>query len=90
MMLEQSLLDLIAIQMDCAYLSDLKFLNSEQQKYLAQKLEPLTPYDEDLMQWNDALVYLTNAPPEASAYMAKTRLIQYLLQPSEKQHGSTR
>ena len=90
MMLEQSLLDLIAIQMNCTYLSDLKFLTGAQRTTLAHKLESLTPREEDLAQWNDALAYLTNAPPETSAHGAKARLIQFLLQPPEQQHESTR
>ena len=39
---EQSLLDLLAIQMRCEYLSDLHYLTGEQQRYLAAKLERLT------------------------------------------------
>lgn len=83
MIAEQSLLDLIAIQMGCDDLSDLKFLTDAQRAALAHKLEFLTPREEDLNQWNDALVYLTSAPPEASAGMAKKRLTQCLLQPAE-------
>lgn len=75
---EQSLLDLLAIQMGCTYLSDLKFLTEAQRVHLAHKLEPLTPREEDLDQWNDALDYLTGAPPETNASMAKDRLLQLL------------
>ena len=35
MMVEQSLLDLLSIQMKCEYLSDLRFLSLEQRRYLA-------------------------------------------------------
>ena len=35
MMVEQSLLDLLAIQMGYMYLSDLRFLSLEQRRYLA-------------------------------------------------------
>lgn len=84
MITEQSLLDLIAIQMGCTCLSDLRFLTGIQRMRLAHKLEPLTPREEDLNQWNDALVYLTNVPPETSARMAKKRLIQCLLQMAEE------
>lgn len=90
MIAEQSLLNLISIQMGCTYLSDLKLLTDTQRALLAHKLEPLTPREEDLGQWNDALVYLANVPPEASAHGAKTRLIQCLMQPSERQHESTK
>lgn len=43
MTVEQSLLDLLSIQMKCEYLSDLRFLSQEQRRYLAQKLNRLTP-----------------------------------------------
>ncbi len=36
MVVEQSLLDLMAIQMKCEYLSDLRFLSQGQRRYLAQ------------------------------------------------------
>ncbi len=46
MMVEQSLLDLLSIQMKCEYLSDLRFLSLEQRRYLAQRLDRLTPQEE--------------------------------------------
>ena len=78
MMVEQSLLDLMAIQMKCEYLSDLRFLSPEQRRYLAQKLNRLTPREEDIRDWNDALNYLTGAPPERTAQAAKAKLVQEL------------
>lgn len=81
MMVEQSLLDLMSIQMGCMYLSDLRFLSQEQRRYLAQKLDRLTPREEDVREWNDALAYLADGPPETSAQAAKERLISLLSQP---------
>lgn len=78
---EQSLLDLLSIQMGCMYLSDLRFLSPEQRRYLAQKLERMTPREEDIWEWNDALDYLTGAPPEHTARAAKDRLVHLLSQP---------
>lgn len=78
MMVEHSLLDLLAIQMKCEYLSDLRFLTQEQRQYLAQKLDRLTPREEDIRDWNDALDYLTGAPPESTAQAAKAKLVQEL------------
>ena len=78
MMVEQSLLDLLAIQMGCMYLSDLRFLSPEQRRYLAQKLDRLTPREADIWDWNDALDYLTGAPPESTAQAAKAQLVQSL------------
>ena len=78
---EQSLLDLLSIQMGCMYLSDLRFLSPEQRRYLVQKLDRLTPRQEDIREWNDALDYLTGAPPEHTARAAKDRLVHLLSQP---------
>lgn len=78
---EQSLLDLLSIQMGCMYLSDLRFLSPEQRRYLAQRLDRLTPRQEDIREWNDALEYLTGAPPEDTARAAKDRLVHLLSQP---------
>lgn len=78
MMVRQSLLDLMSIQMGCMYLSDLRFLSQEQRQYLAHKLDRLTPRNEDVRDWNDALGYLTHAPPEDTARSAKERLVQLL------------
>lgn len=81
MMVRQSLLDLLSIQMKCDYLSDLRFLPPEQRRYLAQKLERLTPREEDVRDWNDALTYLTGALPEETAQAAKEQLVKLLRKP---------
>ena len=67
--------------MKCEYLSDLRFLSWEQCQYLAQRLERLTLREEDVREWNDALDYLTGAPPENTAQAAKGRLVSLLSQP---------
>lgn len=78
---EQSLLlDLLSFQMGCMYLSDLRFLSPEQRGYLAQRLDRLRPRQEDIREWNDALNYLTGAPPEDTARAAKERLVHLLSQ----------
>lgn len=81
MTVEQSLLDLLSIQMGCMYLSDLRFLLPEQRRYLAQKLDRLTPREEDVREWNDALGYLTGASPEETAQAAKEQLVKLLRKP---------
>lgn len=78
MTVEQFLLDLLSIQMKCEYLSDLRFLSPKQRRYLAQRLDRLTPREEDIQDWNDALNYLTGAPPERTAQAAKAKLVQEL------------
>ena len=81
MTVDQSLLDLLSIQMGCMYLSDLRFLSPEQRQYLAQRLDRLTPRQEDIREWNDALDYLTGEPPEDTAQAAKERLVHLLSLP---------
>lgn len=81
MKVQLSLLDVMSIQMRCDYLSDLCFLDDVQRALLAQKLERLTAEPEDLHDWNDALHYLAQAPPEQTAQAAKERLIALLPQP---------
>lgn len=78
MMARQSLLDLMSIQIGCMYLSDLRFLSPEQRRYLARKLERLTPREEDMRDWNDARTYLTDLPPAATAIAAREQLIKIL------------
>lgn len=80
MIVEQSLLELMAAQMGCTYLSDLRFLLPEQYRILARELDRLAPMEEDVQDWNDALQYLTGVPPEETARAAKERLIDLLLQ----------
>lgn len=80
MMVRQSLLDLMSIQMGCMYLSDLRFLSPEQRRYLARKLERLTPREEDTRDWNDALEYLTGSRPEPTVRAAKQRLTDLLFE----------
>lgn len=75
---EQSLLDLLSAQMGCMYLSDLRLLPAEERRRLAEKLERMEPGDADLRDWNDALNYLADAPPEATARAAKERLAALL------------
>lgn len=81
MMVEQSLLELMAAQIGCTYLSDLRFLQPEQRRSLARELNRLTPREEDVQDWNDALAYVVGAPPEATAQAAKARLIHLLSEP---------
>lgn len=78
---EISLLDLLTLQMNCAYLSDLRSLNDGQRALLAHRLERLEAKTEDLWDWNDALEYLTGTSPERTAQAAKERLIALLAQP---------
>lgn len=83
MMVNQSLLELLSIQMGCTYLSDLRFLSPKQRRQLARKLKRLTPRESDTREWNDVLTYLTGAQPATTALAAKERLIMLLSRPCE-------
>ena len=87
MITEQPLLDLLAAQMGCTYLSDLRFLSDGRRYNLAQKLVQLIPREKDLRDWNDALVYLTGVPPEQTAHAAKARLVEWLSKPCAAGRG---
>lgn len=79
MKIEMSLLELIAIQMGCDYLSDLSGLSNTQRTILAEKLERLPARESDLRDWNDALRYLTgDSIPKATAEDARAALISGL------------
>ena len=82
-MVDRSLLDLISAQMGCSYLSDLHFLSVGQRRLLAQRLDRLIPRKEDVWEWNDALMYLTGAPPERTARAAQRRLVDLLSAPGK-------
>lgn len=73
-----SLVELLAISAECRMLSDLHTLDYIQRINLASHLETLPARDEDLFDWNDALDYLADAPPELTAANAKVKLIAYL------------
>lgn len=81
MTFELSLLDALSMQADCLYLSDLKHLDGWQRSRLARALERVPSAAADLAEWNDALSYLSNAPPQATAEAAREELIQALLRP---------
>ena len=74
----QSLLDLLSAQMECRYLSDLRFLTPEQRRSLAQKLASLPAREDRVQDWNAALAYLSGAPPEKTAQAAKEQLVRIL------------
>ena len=74
------LLDKISRKMGCPFLSDLRFLSREQRKQLARILKQMEPEANSVREWNDALAYLTRAPPENTAAEAKERLVCLLSQ----------
>ena len=80
MIIEQALLDWMSGQMGCTYLSDLRYLSLGKRCQLARKLECLALREEDIRDWNDALIYLTGASPAITAQSAKERLVPFLVE----------
>lgn len=78
MTLEIPLLDALSIQAGCMYLSDLNYLDKWQRMRLARTLEQLPADAASLEEWNSALQYLAQHPPEETAEAARDRLIQSL------------
>lgn len=76
-----SLLEFLAYKAGCPYLSDLQDIADWQRSRLARELEQIPAEDAGLREWNDALDYLTGAPPEDTAQAAKERLVHLLSQP---------
>lgn len=78
-----SLLDLMAVQVQCEYLSDLRYLDDYKRSMLAQKLRVIPAEDEDIDDWNDALSYLTgDFQPMDHAEQAKEMLLEVLMTPT--------
>ena len=76
MIAERSLLELLAGEMGCLYLSDLRALGGADRLRLARALEKIEPREEDLREWNDALAYLTGLPPMPTARQARAQLME--------------
>lgn len=72
------LLDYLMCRIRPHMLSDLHCLNELEHRRLIRVLEELKPDCGTLEEWNDALAYLVQAPPEQSALEARRRLISLL------------
>ena len=83
MTFEIPLVDALSIQADCMYLSDLRYLDKWQRVRLARILEQLPADAASLEEWNGALQYLAQQPPEETAEAARERLLQSLSQPRQ-------
>lgn len=72
------LLETLARQMDCAYLSDLKYLEPRRRKRLAGLIRCLEACDVPRAEWNDALVYLGGGEGCPTAEKARAALLDLL------------
>ena len=57
------------------YLSDLRYLDTEERFRLAGAVEQIPPGDYSLAEWNDALDYLAGGAPAPSTGETKQRLL---------------
>lgn len=69
------LLERCTEEVGCAYLSDLRYLDTKERFYLAGAVEQIAPGEYSLAEWNDALDYLAGGAPAPSAGEAKQRLL---------------
>lgn len=72
------LLETLARRMDCAYLSDLKYLDRRRRKVLAELLRKTAASRASCAEWNDALAYLGGEGACANAESARRALLELL------------
>ena len=72
------LLETLARQMDCAYLSVLKYLDPRRRKKLAGLVRSLEACAVPCAEWNDALIYLGGGESCSTAEKARTALLELL------------
>lgn len=72
-----SLLDLLAENAGCPFISDLRHITGKERLQLADKLEDISPGEYPLPVWNDALNYLISAPPQQTSEEARKLLIDH-------------
>lgn len=72
------LLDYLAREAGCVYLSDLPRAGRAERERAFHALERVPPEEVSLREWNDALNYLAQAPPEQTARAARERLLSVL------------
>ena len=69
------LLERCTEEVGCAYLSDLRYLDTKERFRLAGAVEQIPPGEYSLAEWNDALDYLAGGSPAPSTGEAKQRLL---------------
>ena len=69
------LLERCTEEVGCTYLSDLRYLHTEERFRLAGAVEQIPPGAYSLAEWNDALDYLAGGEPAPSTGEAKQRIL---------------
>lgn len=77
-----ALLEILARQMGCEYLSDLKYLDPVGREKLAGLVRGIAPGEAPQTEWNDALTYLTGQDPLQDADAARAALLAALETPA--------
>lgn len=72
------LLDYLAQQAGCMYLSDLHHITENIRKKLELAVTDFPAENASVRQWNEALAYLFAAPEEMTAQLAKEQLLKLL------------
>ena len=77
-----ALLEILARQMGCEYLSDLKYLDPTGREKLAGLVRGIAPGEAPQTEWNDALTYLTGQDPLQDADAARAALLAAMEPPA--------
>lgn len=80
MRVQMSLLEYLSYRCKPAILSDLHDMGELERNRLARAIGLIQAGDVPLGDWNDALLYLSNGPPQPTAEAARERLMDYLYQ----------
>ena len=72
------LLETLARRLDCAYLSDLKYLGPARRRELAELVRAMPEQEASCREWNDALNYLGGEAAALSAAAARAALLELL------------
>lgn len=72
------LLETLARRLDCAYLSDLKYLDPARRRVLAELVRAMPEQEASCREWNDALNYLGGGESCSTAEKARTALMELL------------
>ena len=78
MKIEIPLIEWVAMEMNCEYVSDLRWLDARQRETLAAKLSKIAVSDCTRREWEDLCEYLTGSKPEGAAE-AKAQTVWCLL-----------
>lgn len=75
---QTSLLEYLAEQENCVYMSDLRFLRGLDRAHLLHEIRRLPEDRFPVEEWNEALAYLFGQPPEQTCQAAREALLSGL------------